>query len=110
MMRETSFILQIYHPSESFSKSSYVSSEEEYRKAYKKSIEEPEEFWKEISAQFHFQSPQPSDKKYFEYNFNIKDGPIYTKFMEGATTNISYNVLDHNIKIRNLKDTVAFYW
>ncbi|XP_073679081.1 acetyl-coenzyme A synthetase, cytoplasmic-like isoform X1 [Garra rufa] len=30
--------------------------------------------------------------------------------MEGATTNISYNVLDRNVHERKLGDKVAFYW
>lgn len=83
---------------------------EEYDKLYKKSIEDPDGFWKEIAEEFHFESPQPEDRKFFEHNFNVKEGPIFTKFMDGATTNICYNVLDHNIKTRNLGDTVAYYW
>jgi len=58
---------------------------------YKKSIEDPQEFWKEIAQEFHFETPQPTDRKFFEYNFNVKNGPIYTKLMDGATTNICYN-------------------
>jgi len=31
------------------------------------------------------------------------------KWMEGAVTNISYNVLDRNVE-KGLGDNVAFYW
>jgi acetyl-CoA synthetase len=83
---------------------------DEYRAKYKKSVDEPEGFWKEIAAQFYFKSHQPENKPFFEYNFNVTKGPIYTRFMEGAKTNICYNALDFNIEKRNLKDKIAFYW
>jgi len=100
----------VFNPASSACSSSYVKSLDEYRTRYTKSIEDPEGFWREITDQFHFEVPQPKEKPFFEYNFNVKDGPIYTKFMEGAKTNICYNALDFNIEKRDLKDKIAFYW
>ena len=35
-----------------------------------KSVEKPAEFWGEIAAQFHWQTP-PSADKFLEYNFDV---------------------------------------
>lgn len=101
---------EVFPPPPKFSSSAHISTLEEYKNKHKKSVEFPEDFWKEITSEFYFKSPVPAQSPYFEYNFNIKDGPIYTKFMAGAKTNISYNLLDHNIQKYGLQDTVAFYW
>lgn len=45
-----------------------------------------------------------------QYNFDVTKGDIYIKFMEGAKTNICYNVLDRNVHERNLGEKVAYYW
>lgn len=36
-------------------------------------------------------------------------GPIYTKWFEGAQTNICYNAVDRHVEA-GLGDKVAFYW
>uniref|UniRef100_A0A8C1YZW6 Acetyl-coenzyme A synthetase n=1 Tax=Cyprinus carpio TaxID=7962 RepID=A0A8C1YZW6_CYPCA len=48
--------------------------------------------------------------KFLDYNFDVTKGEIFVKCMEGATTNICYNVLDRNVYERKLGDKVAFYW
>lgn len=45
-----------------------------------------------------------------QYNFDMTMDQVYIKFMEGAKTNICYNVLDLNVLDRSLGDKVAFYW
>lgn len=45
-----------------------------------------------------------------QYNFDMTKGPVYIKFMEGAKTNMCYNVLDCNLRDRNLGEKVAYYW
>lgn len=75
---------------------------------YQKSIDNPEEFWGEIAKQFYFETPANVDK-FFTYNFDICKGPIFTKWLEGATTNVCYNLLDRNIKAGH-GEKVAFYW
>jgi acetyl-CoA synthetase len=86
-----------------------VSSFQQYQELYKESIEEPTSFWSNIAKQFYWET-QPSDpKNYLNYNFDISKGPISIKWMDGASTNICYNLLDRNIKNGN-GDKVAFYW
>uniref|UniRef100_A0A673KUF1 Acetyl-coenzyme A synthetase n=1 Tax=Sinocyclocheilus rhinocerous TaxID=307959 RepID=A0A673KUF1_9TELE len=79
-----------------------------YLALYKKSTEEPEEFWADVAQEFYWKKP-PSGQM-LQYNFDVNKGNIYIKFMEGAKTNICYNVLDRNVHERNLGEKVAYYW
>lgn len=45
-----------------------------------------------------------------QYNFDSTKGSIYVKCMEGAKTNVCYNVVDRLVREKNLGDKVAFYW
>jgi acetyl-CoA synthetase len=80
----------------------------QYEDMYERSINNPEEFWGAIAKQFYWET-EASPSKFLSYNFDITKGPIYIKWMEGATTNICYNLLDRNIK-NGLGDKIAFYW
>lgn len=98
----------VYQPNSALAKNAYCSSTDQYRTLYKQSIDNPEEFWGEIAKQFHWETPIDINR-FFRYNFDITKGPIYTKWLDGATTNISYNLLDRNIR-NGHGDKVAFYW
>lgn len=80
----------------------------QYRDMYKRSIDNPDEFWSDVADQFHWATPASEDK-FYSYNFDVTKGPIFIKWMEGATTNICYNVLDRHVK-DGLGDKIAFYW
>ncbi|XP_046567034.1 acetyl-coenzyme A synthetase, cytoplasmic-like isoform X2 [Haliotis rubra] len=97
----------LYQPPNELQKDAHVKSFDQYKEMYKKSVEEPEEFWKEIAKEFYWKSPPTG--RFLEYNFDYTQGPISIKWMEGAKTNICYNVLDRNIE-RGLGDKIAFYW
>ncbi|KAI4470965.1 acetyl-coenzyme a synthetase [Holotrichia oblita] len=98
----------VYLPDKALSKNAYVSSFAEYKEMHNKSIDNPEEFWGDIASQFYWETPFKYDK-FFRYNFDVRKGPIYTKWFDGATTNICYNVLDRNIR-NGHGDKIAFYW
>lgn len=98
----------IYLPNPSLTREAYISSLEQYRKMYKHSLDNPEDFWSDIAKQFYWETPANVDR-IFAYNFDVTKGPIYTKWMDGATTNISYNLLDRNVR-NGHGDKVAFYW
>uniref|UniRef100_A0A8C7V730 Propionate--CoA ligase n=1 Tax=Oncorhynchus mykiss TaxID=8022 RepID=A0A8C7V730_ONCMY len=66
------------------------------------------EFWGDIAKDFYWKSKHTG--QFLDYNFDVTKGEIYIKCMEGATTNICYNVLDRNVHERKLGDKVAFYW
>ena len=66
------------------------------------------ELWGYIAKDFYWKSKHTG--QFMDYNFDVTKGEIYIKCMEGATTNICYNVLDCNVHERGLGDKVAFYW
>lgn len=80
---------------------------DEYREMYKRSVEDPQGFWGEISKDFHWESP-PKDK-FLDFNFDVRKGKIFVKWMEGGKTNICYNALDRHVYNGN-GDKVAFFW
>lgn len=98
----------IFPPDSKLSRSAYVSTFQQYEELYKESIENPEKFWGDIAKQFHWETPA-DEKNFMQYNFDISKGPISIKWMEGASTNICYNLLDRNIK-NGHGDKIAFYW
>lgn len=75
---------------------------------YLASLNNPESFWGDIAKEFHWENPINYDN-FFKYNFDVTKGPIFTKWMNGATTNITYNLLDRNIK-NGHGEKIAFYW
>ncbi|CAD7083239.1 unnamed protein product [Hermetia illucens] len=98
----------IYLPNATLSRNAYISSMEEYLKFYRESLDNPSEFWGRIAKQFHWETPADA-KKFMQYNFDPTKGPVQIKWMEGASTNICYNLLDRNVK-NGLADNIAFYW
>ncbi len=101
---------QVYHPSSAVQEIAYVKSMQQYKEMHKESIENPAVFWSKIIEEFgfHFETP-PNPDKFLEYNFDVRKGTIDIKWMQGATTNVCYNVLDRNVK-NGLGDNIAFYW
>ncbi|KAL3275962.1 hypothetical protein HHI36_020694 [Cryptolaemus montrouzieri] len=98
----------IFLPNPDMARDCYVNSLKQYKEMYKKSIDNPEEFWGEISRDFHWETPIDFNR-FFRYNFDITKGPVFTKWLDGATTNISYNLLDRNVQNGN-GNKIAFYW
>ncbi|CAG9857907.1 unnamed protein product [Phyllotreta striolata] len=98
----------VFQPDGALFRQAHVSSVEQYKEMYEKSIDRPEEFWGEIAKEFYWETPISRDK-FFRYNFDITKGPIFTKWMDGATTNVCYNLLDRNVRNGN-GEKIAFYW
>ncbi|MBA3679781.1 MAG: acetate--CoA ligase [Bacteroidetes bacterium] len=74
---------------------------EEYKVAYKKSIEQPEDFWSEIASEFSWQKKWD---KVLEWNF--KEPKI--KWFINGKLNISENCIDRHLKTNAHK--TAFIW
>jgi acetyl-CoA synthetase len=90
-----------FRPPKSFSKQSWVSSEEEYEKLYRKSIKDPEKYWAKIASELHW------FKKWTKV-LDEKKPPFY-KWFVGGKTNLSYNCLDRHLdSATRLK--AAFIW
>ena len=67
-----------------------IKSLEDYQKAWKKSIESPEEFWSSIAENFHWYKKWD---KVLDWNF--KDPSI--KWFEGGKLNITHNCIDRHL-------------
>lgn len=65
-------------------------------------------FWKSTADEFFWK--EPGTGPLMQYNFDVTKGNIYVKCMEGAKTNMCYNVLDRLVKEKNLGEKVAYYW
>jgi len=84
----------------------HVKSMDQYNQMHKQSVEDPESFWTKIANQFYWKEKWSG--KFMEYNFDVRKGDIFIKFMEGGKTNICYNVLDR--VAQETPDKIAFYW
>ena len=78
-----------------------ISSLKEYLETYKRSVEDPEEFWKEQAETFIWFEPF---NKTLEWNFKDPD----VKWFLNGKTNITYNCLDRHILERG--DQTAILW
>ncbi|THU50121.1 hypothetical protein C4D60_Mb06t16740 [Musa balbisiana] len=94
-------------PSRDFSRQALVSSPEQYRKMYERSIQDPAGFWSEIASQFYWK--EKWDPEVYNENIDVRKGTVKFEWFKGASTNISYNALDRNIEAGN-GGKVAIYW
>ncbi|XP_066512177.1 acetyl-coenzyme A synthetase, cytoplasmic-like [Hoplias malabaricus] len=99
---------KIFLPPEDLRANAHVPDFNSYLTLYKQSIEEPEEFWRNVAEEFYWQEP-PSGQM-LQYNFDVTKDGVYIKFMEGAKTNMCYNVLDRNVLDLKLGEKVAYHW
>lgn len=99
-----------FKPPENLAETSHVKTMGVYNEMYDLSLKNSQEFWSAIikKADFKFHSSWNPDK-YLDYNFDVRKGPIFIKWMQGATTNVCYNCLDRNVE-KGLGDKIAFYW
>ena len=78
-----------------------IKSFEEYKKAYRESVEQPEAFWGEIAENFYWRKKW---NKVLEWNFREPD----IKWFIGAKLNITENCLDRHLG--KLANTPALIW
>lgn len=97
----------VFPPPPNLKNEAHVKSMEQYQELYKRSVEDPEGFWSEIAKDFYWASPPTG--KFLDYNFDVRNGPIYIKWMQGAKTNLCYNAVDRHVA-NGLGDKIAFYW
>ncbi|XP_076837418.1 acyl-CoA synthetase short chain family member 2 like [Brachyhypopomus gauderio] len=99
---------KIFYPPEDLQTNAHVPNFNSYLALYKRSIEEPEEFWRDVAQEFYW--TEPPSGPVLQFNFDVTKGNINMKFMAGAKTNVCYNVLDRNVLDRDLGEKVAYYW
>jgi acetyl-CoA synthetase len=61
---------------------------------YARSVESPDEFWAEMAARFHWESPW---NKVLEYNSRPDRGPVFFRWFGGGRTNLCHNAIDRHL-------------
>ncbi len=89
-----------FHPSKAFTDHARLSSRMAYDSLYRKSIEEPEEFWRDETRDLHFREPF---KTFSEWNLPK------AKFFEGAKLNVSESCLDRHLTT-SARTRAAIIW
>lgn len=90
----------IYEPSEDFAENSHIASLAAYKKLHRRSLDEPEAFWREISDGFTWSKPWTILNEWNE--------PFTRWFVDGEL-NITVNLLDRHVEAGQ-GDRVAYHW
>ena len=94
LQMDSSHDIQLFEPPELLRRGAHLRSLSDYRQAYDRSMREADQFWLEIAKELHFKNFSGQG---LEFNFDMRKGPVYTRFLSGSTTNISYNCLERMI-------------
>ncbi|HYK55500.1 MAG TPA: AMP-binding protein, partial [Flavisolibacter sp.] len=78
-----------------------ITSLEQYKQAYQKSVEQPEAFWDEVANSFYWRKKWD---KTLEWNFKEPD----VKWFQGGKLNITENCIDRHLK--EMGDKPAIIW
>jgi len=81
----------------------HIKSIEEYRAAYKRSIEDPEGFWADRTKELLTWFKEPT--KILDYDFNKPE----IKWFEDGSLNVAYNCLDRHLE-NGRADKTAIIW
>jgi acetyl-CoA synthetase len=93
---------RVFPPSKELSQNAYIKSFDEYKKIYKKSIDDPQKFWGEMAEQLDWFKKW--DKVLVE---DFKNGKH--EWFTGGKLNVSYNCLDRHLKTSR-KNKAAIIW
>ena len=94
--------MKIFKPDNTAKSNAHIGSIEEYKKKYKHSIDNPEEFWAEQAERISWFKKWD---KTWEWNFNKAE----VKWFEGAKLNASYNCIDRHVN-EGYGDKPALIW
>ena len=81
--------LRVIPPPEEFSTKAHIRSLEDYESLYRRSIEDPEEFWAAAAGELHWFEPW---RKVLEWN------EPWAQWFAGGKMNLSYNCLDLQVE------------
>ncbi len=82
----------VYPPSADFRKRAWISSREQYDALYRRSIADPEGFWKEQAARIDWFRPFHTVR-----NVSWASDDLYIRWYEGGTLNACYNCVDRHL-------------
>ncbi len=89
-----------FEPSPEFAKAAHIKSFDEYRRLYKKSMDDPEGFWAEAARELYWSKPFTS-----VLDWQIPDA----RWFDGGQMNASFNCIDRQIEAGH-GDEVAIIW
>jgi len=89
-----------FQPSEQFSKRARITSHAEYTAMYRRSLDEPDEFWREETYDLVFRTPWTT---FCEWTLPK------AKFFVGATLNLTESCLDRHLATEN-RTKAAIIW
>ncbi len=92
---------KMFHPPAGFSEGSAISSDDEYKRLYRQSIEDPEQFWAE-QAEEHVEWFRRWDKV---CEWEAPD----SKWFHGGRLNVAHNCLDRHLETA-VADKTAIIW
>ena len=96
LMRED----RVFPPPAEFSGKARIGSMAEYERMYKRSIEEPEEFWAEAAAELEWFAP---------WTEVLKGSGSHAQWFTGGKLNLSHNCVDRHA-LGKRRDKVALLW
>jgi len=96
---------RVFKPSREFVEKAHIKSMDAYEKLYRKSIEDPQDFWAEMAAEY-LDWFKKWDGAAEEYSFT---DDIYLRYFAGGKLNAAYNCLDRHLKT-DRKNKAALIW
>jgi len=96
---------RVFEPTKQFVENAYLKSREEYERLYKRSIEDPQNFWAEMAEEY-LDWFKKWDGPVEEYSF--KDD-IYLRYFVGGKLNAAQNCLDRHLNTWR-KNKAALIW
>ena len=91
---------ELFAPPADFAAAAHVPSFEAYQELHRRSLEDPEGFWREVTDGFSWFKPWTQ----------LHEGePPFVKWFVDGETNISVNCLDRHVEAGR-GDRVAYYW
>ncbi len=91
---------RLFKPGKSFSSKAFIKSFQQYKRAYDKSIKDPEKFWAKIAEELHWFKPW---KKVLKWK------APHSQWFTGGKINLSYNCLDRHLNSYR-KNKVALFF
>ncbi|MDX1531292.1 MAG: AMP-binding protein, partial [Rhodothermales bacterium] len=82
-----------YPPPADFSRRAHVGSMDEYERVYRRSVDDPEGFWREQAERIHWYEPFDRVR---DVSYDPRD--VYIRWYTGGKTNACYNAVDRHVE------------
>lgn len=91
---------RMFKPDKTFSSGAYIKSFQQYKKAYERSIKDPEKFWGKVAEELHW---------FKKWTKVLKWKAPHSQWFTGGKINLSYNCLDRHLE-GHRKNKVALFF